>query len=108
MTGNNEMDYFANRNQTLNNNATLGKGYNYVSLNKEEMSTSLSLINSTIGLEKYNGMADSVTVWNNTNYDWEWDWIAYDPSNENKVVNEWNVLMFKIGENTKYLDTSKF
>jgi hypothetical protein len=105
MTGNNEMNYSANRNQTLNNNVTLGKGYNYVAWLKED-STSLSLINSTVGLEWDDMYSKRVSLWNQTTYTYN-NWFAGWSFND-KNVHQWNVLAFRIGSNTKYLDTEDF
>jgi len=47
-----------------------------------------------------------VSLWNQTTYTYN-NWFAGWSFND-KNVHQWNVLAFRIGSNTKYLDTEDF
>jgi hypothetical protein len=70
-------DYTGDVNQTLNDNSSEGKGYNFNASVKVGFSSTLNTLNSTIGLtwDWVSGWAEAVGVWNDTDDDNpKWDW----------------------------------
>jgi len=111
MGNNSNIDYTNNRNQTLMDNSTAGKGYNYNCSAKSSFSSDLSTINSTVGLTYGSGWAEAVGVWNDSdegNPKWDWWFAGFAYNANNTAVSAWDVLVFKIDDTEKYLDTSDF
>ena len=102
------VNYSATVNQTLEDNSTQGKGYNYWGWLKD-VDTTLSTINSTVGLSNGTNWTEAIAMWNETTYTWNY-WFPGLPTayNTDKAVLYRRVLMFKIANVEKYIDTADF
>ena len=88
MTENTFMNYTNSKTYPLRN-FTNNKGYNYSGYNRPT-STTLSSINSSIGLEA----GEFLALWNETNYNW--DIYISDLPISDKDVHQWDVILTKV------------
>jgi len=71
-------------------NVSSAKGYNFSCYNKEA-STTLSDVNTSIGLGEGEGLA----VWDNSTYNWVWYIVIID-NNPTQAVDQWNIVQTKV------------